>query len=106
MSAKSHIDQVKETWGDVETYVHQVWGPDAEFDLVGKSCLIHLDHPDAATRAERVAKFTARSAELEHANCPLCREMANLGGDEVFDESPVDAHPRAVSRPRKSKVAS
>lgn len=86
---RTHLDHIRETWGEVGTYVREVWGPAAVFDLVGRTCLIHLDRPDACTRTRRIAEQRARAAELAGADCPLCREMAVLGGDQVFDGNPV-----------------
>ncbi|MBI5365741.1 MAG: hypothetical protein HZA54_01785 [Planctomycetes bacterium] len=98
---KSHLEYVREVWGDVANYVRNVWGPEAEFDLVGRSCLIHLDRPDPAARRERIDQFAARTAELAHADCPLCREMADLGGDEVFDR---EAAPQGGPRPERAAM--
>lgn len=86
---KTHLEQVRETWGDVQAYVKNVWGPTATFDVVGKALLIHLDSPNTDVRARRVEEGAARVATLAEADCPLCREMAETGGDEVFDGEPV-----------------
>ncbi|MBI3271587.1 MAG: hypothetical protein HYZ53_21530 [Planctomycetes bacterium] len=94
---KTHLDQVRETWGNPETYVRTVWGQEAVFDLEGRSCLIHLDRPDAETRRRRIEEVRARQAELAAADCPLCREMAELGGDEVFDREEVQPGDEVVA---------
>lgn len=81
----NHLDSIRKTWNSEAEYVRSVWGPEATFDVVGLSLAIHLDRPDAATRKARCEAMQARAADLEHADCPLCREMAALGGDEVYD---------------------
>ena len=85
MANKTHLELVRETWGDVATYVRQVWGPEAVYDLVGRMCLIHLDRPAEEARQRRIAEAQTRHATLAEADCPLCREMAESGGDEIFD---------------------
>ena len=93
---KTHLELVIETWGSVENYVKAVWGPEATFDLVDKLCLIHLDKPAGNVRQARANEAAKRHAELGEADCPLCREMAEAGGDEVFDGGENDGKPKPI----------
>ena len=88
-----HLDRIRETWGTVGAYVKAVWGDSATFDVCAFTAplvLIHLDAPDSETRHRRCVESERRFTELKNADCPLCREMAEVGGDEVFESTPTD----------------
>jgi len=58
-------------------------GAPAVFDTAGAFRLIHLDNPDADTRARRIGMVSDGSYFVD--DCPVCREQKERGGDVVFE---------------------
>ena len=88
----NHLGYVREVYKTVELYVSTVWGKEATFDVLEeqRTILIHLDSPSEGERYKRQVEMAARLLTLKEADCPLCREMAEVGGDEVFESTPTD----------------
>ena len=89
--SKTHLEYVTEGWGTVENYVRNVWGDEACFSIVGKSILIHLDNPTPEMTMRRIADFATNQVKLLTSKCQLCKEMGELGGDEVYEGELVAA---------------
>ena len=76
------VKQVESQGNDDE--LRMIFGEDAQVTRVGKFNLIHLDNPDPAELARRIAEFDPE--EILEDDCPLCRMLREQGGNVVYDD--------------------